>query len=69
MPVRAIAFDFNGTLSDDEPVLCEIFVELFAEHGKPLSAQEYFDHLAGLLRPGDRPPTWLGPDHPPTSRR
>jgi beta-phosphoglucomutase len=24
----AIVFDFNGTLSDDEPVLCEIFVEL-----------------------------------------
>ena len=23
--VRAIVFDFNGTLSDDEPVLCEIF--------------------------------------------
>jgi beta-phosphoglucomutase-like phosphatase (HAD superfamily) len=29
---RAVSFDFNGTLSQDEPVLCEIFVELFAEH-------------------------------------
>ena len=38
MPVRAIIFDFNGTLSDDEPILCEIFGELFAEHGKPMSA-------------------------------
>jgi beta-phosphoglucomutase len=60
---RAIVFDFNGTLSDDEPILCEIFVQLFAEHGKPLSAQEYFDELAGLsdleiVR------TWLGRDHP-----
>src|SRR5581483_6298194 len=42
MPPEAIIFDFNGTLSDDEPVMCEIFVSLFAEHGKPLSAQEYF---------------------------
>jgi beta-phosphoglucomutase len=62
-PARAIVFDFNGTLSDDEAVLCEIFVGLFAEHGKPLSAQEYFDHLAGhsdeeiVMR-------WLGRDHP-----
>ena len=62
MPVRAIAFDFNGTLSDDEAVLCEIFVELFAEHGKPLSAQEYFDHLAGYSDP-EIVHRWLGPDH------
>jgi beta-phosphoglucomutase len=62
MPVRAIAFDFNGTLSDDEAVLCEIFVELFAEHGKPLSAQEYFDHLAGYSDP-EIVRRWLGPSH------
>ena len=59
----AVVFDFNGTLSDDEPVLCEIFVELFAEHGKPLSPQEYFDTLAGLSDP-EIVRTWLGPDHP-----
>ena len=29
MPVKAIVFDFNGTLSDDEPVLCELFIEMF----------------------------------------
>ena len=63
MPVRAIAFDFNGTLSDDEAVLCEIFVELFAEHGRPLSAQEYFDHLAGHSDP-EIVRRWLGRDHP-----
>jgi beta-phosphoglucomutase len=63
MPVRAIAFDFNGTLSDDEPVLCEIFVELFGEHGRPLSAQEYFDLLAGHSDP-EIVRRWLGPDHP-----
>jgi beta-phosphoglucomutase len=61
--VRAVCFDFNGTLSHDEPILCEIFVELFAEHGKPLSAQEYFDRLAGLSDP-EIVRTWLGHDHP-----
>jgi beta-phosphoglucomutase len=60
---RAIVFDFNGTLSHDEPVLCEIFIDLFAEHGKPLSAQEYFDVLAGLSDP-EIVRTWLGRDHP-----
>jgi len=60
---RAIVFDFNGTLSDHEPILCEIFVQLFAEHGKPLSAQEYFDELAGLSDP-EIVRTWLGRDHP-----
>ena len=59
----AIVFDFNGTLSDDEPILCEIFVRLFAEHGKPLSAQEYFDELAGLSD-AEIVRTWLGRDHP-----
>lgn len=59
----AIVFDFNGTLSHDEPILCEIFMELFAEHGKPLAAQEYFDVLAGLSDP-EIVRTWLGRDHP-----
>jgi HAD superfamily hydrolase (TIGR01509 family) len=63
VPVSAVIFDFNGTLSDDEPVLCEIFMHLFAEHGRPLSAQEYFDRLAGLSDP-EIVTTWLGEDHP-----
>jgi HAD superfamily hydrolase (TIGR01509 family) len=58
-----VIFDFNGTLSQDEPILCEIFGELFAEHGRPLSAQEYFDQLAGLSDP-EIVRTWLGRDHP-----
>jgi beta-phosphoglucomutase len=61
--VSAVIFDFNGTLSDDEPVLCEIFMHLFAEHGRPMSAQEYFDQLAGLSDP-EIVKTWLGRDHP-----
>jgi beta-phosphoglucomutase len=63
VPVAALIFDFNGTLSDDEPVLCEIFMHLFAEHGRPMSAQEYFDRLAGLSDP-EIVTTWLGEEHP-----
>lgn len=44
---KAVVFDFNGTLSDDEPVLAEIYVELFGELGAPLTAAEYYEHLAG----------------------
>ena len=61
--VTAIVFDFNGTLSDDERVLCEIFMQLFADLGRPLSAQEYFDRLAGLADP-EIVTAWLGEEHP-----
>lgn len=60
--IRAIIFDFNGTLSDDEPLLCEIFVEMFTARGRPLSAQEYYDQLAGLSDP-EIVLTWLGRDY------
>jgi len=63
VPVAAVIFDFNGTLSDDEPLLCEIFMHLFAEQGRPMSAQEYFDQLAGLSDP-EIVKSWLGEDHP-----
>jgi beta-phosphoglucomutase-like phosphatase (HAD superfamily) len=45
--IRAITFDFNGTISDDEPLLYEVYAELFAEHGRPLTEQQYLDELAG----------------------
>jgi len=63
MRARAAIFDFNGTLSDDEPIMCRIFVDLFAEHGRPLSAQEYFDELAGLSDE-EAVRTWLGAERP-----
>jgi HAD superfamily hydrolase (TIGR01509 family) len=47
----ALLFDFNGTLSDDEHIQCEIYRELFAEAGKPLTMTEYFEELAGLSDP------------------
>jgi len=46
-PARALVFDFNGTLSHDEPVLFGIYSELFAEHGRPLTETDYYGRLAG----------------------
>jgi beta-phosphoglucomutase len=61
--VKALLLDFNGTLSDDEPILCRIFIELFADAGKPLTEAEYFERLAGF---SDREIVrmWLGRDDP-----
>jgi len=59
----AVVFDFNGTLSDDEPIMYAVYAEMFAEHGRPLTEQQYYDELAGhteeeILR------RWLGRDDP-----
>ena len=59
--ISAVFFDFNGTLSDDEPFLCEIWQEIFARRGKPLSREEYFERLAGLSDP-EIAEAWLGHD-------
>jgi len=67
MAVRALAFDFNGTLSNDEPLLYAIFSELFAELGRPLAREEYFERLAGLSDP-EIVRVWLGEDHPELAR-
>jgi len=45
---RAVAFDFNGTLSHDEPILCAVYREMFSARGRPLSADDYYGTLAGL---------------------
>jgi beta-phosphoglucomutase len=65
--VRAIIFDFNGTLSDDEPLLYAILRDLFAEQGRPLSEDVYFERLAGLSDP-EIVRTWLGEDDPAVDR-
>ena len=67
MAPRAILFDFNGTLSDDEAILYSIYAELFAEQGRPLSQPEYLDRLAGLAE-RDLFETWLGAGHPELDR-
>ena len=64
--MAALLFDFNGTLSDDEGVQCAIFRELFAEQGRPLNEQEYFDVLAGRSDP-EIVERWLGAGHPATA--
>jgi beta-phosphoglucomutase len=61
MACRAITFDFNGTLSDDEEILFGVYAALFAEHGRPLGREEYFARLAGLSE-HEIVRAWLG-DH------
>jgi HAD superfamily hydrolase (TIGR01509 family) len=59
MPFRALIFDFNGTLSDDEHLMEAVTAEVLARHATPPTHREYIDRLAGLsdetvVR------TWLG---------
>jgi beta-phosphoglucomutase len=56
-------FDFNGTLSDDEQLLYAILADLFAEQGRPLSEDVYYERLAGLSDP-EIVRMWLGKNHP-----
>jgi beta-phosphoglucomutase len=63
MAARAVLFDFNGTLSDDEPIVCAIFQELFADRGRPLSTETYFSELAGTSDP-EIVRVWLGAEDP-----
>lgn len=45
---RAVVFDFNGTLCDDERLLFAIFTDLFEEHlGWRLGTGDYFGRWAG----------------------
>src|SRR4051812_42824549 len=64
-PVRARAgmFDFNRTLSGDEPVLYQVFAPLFAAPCRPLPARAYFDELAGFSDP-EIVRRCLGDDYP-----
>ena len=44
----AVIFDFNGTLSNDEHILFDIFSDLFSRHlGWAMTADEYRDQLLG----------------------
>jgi beta-phosphoglucomutase-like phosphatase (HAD superfamily) len=47
-PARALIFDFNGTLSDDEDIMELVTAEALAPHARPPTHQEYVDRLAGL---------------------
>jgi len=63
MAPRAAVFDFNGTLSDDEPILFRIYEEMFAAQGKPLTQSQYIDELAGHSEE-EIIGSWLGRDRP-----
>jgi len=45
--VQAVVFDFNGTLSNDEPVLARVYQEMFAALGRPMTVDDYYEELAG----------------------
>ncbi len=50
--VRAVIFDFNGTLSDDEPLIEDLFREVLAEQGVlDLTPDLYRRELAGISDP------------------
>ena len=61
--VRALLFDFNGTLSEDEPLLLSIYQQLFRRYGRPLLEGEYYGRLAGLSEEAIVG-GWLGVDGP-----
>jgi beta-phosphoglucomutase len=46
--LRAILFDFNGVLVDDEPIHLEMFQRVLAEEGISLSAEDYYGRFLGL---------------------
>lgn len=57
--MQALVFDFNGTISDDEPVLIRVYQQLFEEVGRPMTADEYLNDLAGHTDP-EMFTRWLG---------
>ena len=46
--IRAVIFDFNGVLVDDEHVHFELFREILAEEGVAISAEQYHERYLGL---------------------
>lgn len=46
--VRAVALDYNGTLSDDEDLLERIYLRVLAEAGAHIRGEQYREHLLGL---------------------
>jgi beta-phosphoglucomutase len=46
--LRAILFDFNGVLVDDEPVHLEMFQRVLAEEGIALGAEDYYERYLGM---------------------
>lgn len=70
-PPRAVVFDFNGTISDDEPLLAELFVQIFGEVGIEVTEERYFGEFAGYSDPEivDRVLSETGGHDPAVARR
>jgi beta-phosphoglucomutase len=47
MAFRALIFDFNGTLSDDEHLMERVTAGVLGRHATPPTHREYIDRLAG----------------------
>lgn len=45
---RAILFDFNGVLVDDEPIHLELFQKVLAEEEIELTSESYYAHYLGF---------------------
>jgi HAD superfamily hydrolase (TIGR01509 family) len=45
--IHAVIFDFNGVLVDDEDVHFELFREVLAAEGMPLTAEDYHERYLG----------------------
>jgi HAD superfamily hydrolase (TIGR01509 family) len=46
--LRAVIFDFNGILVDDEPIHWELFRRVLGEQGLSLTDQEYYERYLGM---------------------
>jgi len=46
--IRALIFDFNGVLADDDPIHMEAFRQVALEEGMPFTNQEYLDKYLPL---------------------
>jgi beta-phosphoglucomutase len=46
--LRAVIFDFNGILVDDEPIHLELFQKVLEEEGIVLSQRDYYDRYLGM---------------------
>lgn len=46
--LRAVLFDLNGVLVDDEPIHLDLFQRVLAEEGIALSAADYYERYLGL---------------------
>jgi beta-phosphoglucomutase-like phosphatase (HAD superfamily) len=51
MRPAAVIFDFNGTISDDEPLLAELCTLIFGEIGIEVTEERYFSEFAGYSDP------------------